>query len=277
MLTSSQQEDGRTKHTGVRSCLNAYYYNSYSGYDNSMLVGSWGKSTEIRPPRDIDILFILPYPVYQRYQGVLGNKQSQLLQEVKRVLSATYSTTQMRADGQVVLVPFTSYSVEVVPAFTLDNGQYWICDTNSGGKYETTDPNAEIQRVKDSDVVTNGNTRNLIRMMKCWQAYCNVPLKSFCIELLVMDFLSSYEYKDKPTAYYDWMVRDFFKFLISKANGYVFAPGTIKTIWLGDDWKSRAESALERAKKAVDFESQNCPYSAGEEWQKIFGTDIPTG
>jgi hypothetical protein len=277
MLTSAQQDDGKTKHTGVRTCLNTYYYNSSSGYNNSMLVGSWGKSTEIRPPRDIDILFTLPDSVFLRYHEVQGNKQSQLLQEVRRVLSATYSTTKMRADGQVVVVPFTSYSVEVVPAFTWLNGQYAICDTNNGGKYKITDPNAEIESVKYSNDVTKGNTRNLIRMMKCWQAYCNVPLKSFCIEMLVIDFLRSYEYKDKTTVYYDWMVRDFFKYLIAKANGCVAVSGTLEIIWLGDDWKSRAESAYKHALDAISWESANYSYSAGQEWQKIFGTDIPTG
>jgi len=242
-----------------------------------MLIGSWGKSTQIRPPRDIDVLFILPYSIYQRYEQVSGNKQSQLLQEVKRVLTATYPNTTMRADGQVVLVSFVSYAIEVVPAFALTNGQYWICNTNDGGKYETTDPNAEIIKVKNSNNATKDNTRNLIRMMKCWQGYCNVPLKSFCIELLAVEFLASYEYKDKSTVYYDWMVRDFFKFLIGKSGSYVFAPGTIKIIWLGSDWKSKAESAYNRACKAVKFEADEMPYNAGGEWQKIFGTDIPIG
>jgi hypothetical protein len=276
-LTQAQREDGETKHSGVRSCLNYHYYGIRSGYTNSMLVGSWGKSTQIRPPRDIDVLFILPYSVYERYELKLGNKQSQLLQEVKGVLSATYPTTKMRADGQVVVVPFTSYNVEVVPAFELKNGQFWICDTHDGGKYETTDPNAEIGAIKISDQVTKGNTRNLIRMMKCWQGYCSVPLTSFCLELLCTEFLAPYQYKDKGTMFYDWIVRDFFAFLVGKAGRFVLAPGTAKVLWLGDSWKSRAESALNRATKAVDFEANNMPYSAGSEWQKIFGTDIPTG
>ena len=242
-----------------------------------MLVGSWGKSTQIRPPRDIDVLFTLPPSVYERYEHVYGNKQSQLLQEVKNVLLKKYSTTKMRADGQVVLVPFLSYSVEVVPAFVLTNGKYWICNTNGGGKYETTDPTSEIEQIKSSSNLTNGNTRNLIRMMKCWQGNCNVPLKSFCLELLVVDFLSSYGYKDKGTTFYDWMTRDFFKFLLGKVNGWVIIPGTYKFIDLGDTWKSKAESAYNRASKATQYEADNMPYTAGEEWQKIFGNYIPVG
>jgi hypothetical protein len=278
MLTPDQQSDGQTKHTGVRQCLNEWYYGSkYAGY--GFLVGSWGKSTEIRPPRDIDIMFDLPKEVYDRFETHTGNKQSQLLQEIKYVLSQTYSTTEMSGDGQVVVVPFSSYGVEVVPAFLLNGGQFYICDTNSGGKYKIADPNAEINKVKDSNVATDGNTRDLIRMMKCWQGYCNIPLKSFLIELLAIEFITTWEHRGKSTVFYDWMVRDFFYFLKNKNQwSSVYVPGTYETIYLGDTgWQNRAETAYNRAVKACDFEKNDMPNSAGSEWQKIFGTDIPTG
>lgn len=275
-LTQDQREDGITKHSGVRSCLNSHYYGTSSGSANSMLVGSWGKSTEIRPPRDIDVMFVLPYEVYQRFESRPGNKQSQLLQEVKSVLARTYQSTDMSGDGQVIVVRFISYGVEVVPAFKLTSGQYWICDTNNGGRYKRTDPIAEIDGVKQSNDQTIGNTRDLIRMVKRWQEHCSVPLKSFVIELLAIDFLRIWEYRGKGSTYYDWMTRDFFRWLKQKsAYNYVTVPGTSETIYLGDDWKSKAESACGRAEKACDHEAGNRPYSAGEEWQKIFGTFIP--
>lgn len=56
----------------------------------------------------------------------------------------TYPDTDMSGDGQIVLVRFGSYSVEVVPAFRLQNGRYWIRDTNNGGSYKQTDPRAEV-------------------------------------------------------------------------------------------------------------------------------------
>ena len=55
-----------------------------------------GKDTDIRPPRDVDVLFELPLSVYQRLQSVTGNRQSQLLQEVKSVLPREYPTTALR-------------------------------------------------------------------------------------------------------------------------------------------------------------------------------------
>jgi len=273
-LTSTQRDDGVTKHTGVRSCLNGHYYGTSSGYSNSILVGSLGKDTQIRPPRDIDVLFELPASVYERYQQRPGNKQSQLLQEVKGVLGATYPSTTMRADGQVVVVPFASYAVEVVPAFKLTSGQYWICDTSNGGRYKPTAPEAEVAHLRQSDGGTKGNTRDLIRMSKCWQGHCSVPLKSFWIELIAIDFINTWAHKGNSTVYYDWMVRDLFGYLKGRARGYVFAPGTAEMMYLGDVWLSRAETAHGRAEKACKLEASS-DADAGIEWQKIFGTYIP--
>ncbi|MCF6283591.1 MAG: nucleotidyltransferase [Candidatus Hydrogenedentes bacterium] len=277
LLTQPQKTDGTTKHRGIRTCLNAHYYGTKLSSANSLLIGSWGKSTQIRPPRDIDILFILPNSVYERYQLRPGNKQSQILQEVKTVVAYTYPNTSLRGDGQVVLVGFGSYAVEVLPAFLLTNNQFWICDTHGGGTYKKADPYAEIAHVKISNDNTNENTRHLIRMMKRWQDYCNVPIKSFLIELTGIEFLESWEYRDKSTVYYDWMIRDYLNFLKGKANGYLWVPGTYEMLFLGNSWLSRADTAYARACKACKFESDDMPYSAGSEWQKIFGPDIPTG
>lgn len=276
-LTEDQKTDGETKHCGVRNCLNKWYYSLNSDYSNSMLVGSWAKETRIRPPRDVDVLFVLPDSTYQRFQQRSGNKQSQLLQEVKSVLAAKYLNTNIRGDGPVVLIPFTSYNVELVPGFKLTGGQYWIPITSGGGTYKIFDPEAEVKRIRDADNAAGANVRPLIRMMKRWQEHCSVPIKSFWLELLAADFLQSWKYRNMGTMFYDFLVRDFLTHLVGKANSYVLVPGTYEILNLGDSWRSRAETARDRAKKACDFEAADQPYSAGSEWQKIFGTYIPTG
>lgn len=279
-LTEAQRSDGGTKHAWVRYTLNKHYYDSSSFFNNSMLVGSWGKKTEIRPPRDIDVLFELPYPVYQRYEQVRGNKQSQLLQEVRRVLQNSYPTTDISGDGQVVVIPFATYAVELVPAFKLQDGQYWICDTNNGGRYKTTDPVAEIANVKNSNDGSNGNTRDLIRMLKRWQEYCSVPIKSFWLELLAIEFLNSWSYRGQTIGFYDWMVRDFFRWLAAKGPSswnFLVVPATYEVFDIGNEWGSKATSAKERAEKAVEYDNGDTRYpcAAGQEWQKIFGDFIP--
>ncbi|MFN4057783.1 MAG: SMODS domain-containing nucleotidyltransferase [Roseinatronobacter sp.] len=273
-LTEAQKTAGAERRASVVRALNSHYWGSSSDTANAKYIGSWGKFTRIRPPRDVDVLFELPQSVYEKYQNRAGNKQSQLLQEVKGVLAAKFPSTDIRGDGPVVKVPFTSYNVELVPAFPLKGGGYWVCMTNDGGQYKKADYDAEMKVVKDSNDLTKGNTRNLVRMMKCWQGYCDVPLKSFWIELIAIEFLQTWEHRDKSSTYYDWMVRDFLKHLEGKVYGNVYAPGTYEQMYLGNAWLSKAQSARQRAEKACNLE-KDYPYTAGEEWQKIFGTDIP--
>lgn len=273
-LTTNQKENGASMRESAVKALNIAYYNSSDKTAHSIFVGSWGKATRIRPPRDVDVLFELPTEVYNRFEKRSGNKQSQLLQEIRDKLKAEFPLTKIKGDGPVVLAPFTTGTVELVPAFKLSNGQYYIAMTDGNGRYKTADYKAEIEKVSTSNSATNNNTRDLVRMAKCWQAHCNVPLKSFHIEIVAMSFLDGWEHRGKSSTWYDWMMRDFFKYLVDRANTFVFAPGTGEIMYIGDAWKSRAESARDRAKKACEYEP-NYPVTAGEEWQKIFGTDIP--
>ena len=141
--------------------------------------------------------------MYQRFESAKGNKQSALLQEVKRVLQRTYPNTDLRGDGQVVVVGFYRMSVEVVPAFALQNGQYLTCDTHAGGRYKIADPNAEIRHIRALDNSYSNNLRPLIMMMKAWRSYCNVPMKSFWIELVAADFLQKCLWSKNGYFYYD--------------------------------------------------------------------------
>ena len=239
------------------------------------MIGSWGKGTSIRPPRDIDLYFLLPVNVHHRFQVYFGNRQSALLQEVKKVLADTYPETDMRGDGQVVVVKFDSFDVEVAPAFLLTNGRYWICDTHDGGSYKETDPWAEVRQLESADQTNSRNLRPLIRMLKAWQDYCSVPIKSFQLELVATDFLAQSLWRYRDFFWFDWITRDFFAYLYGRANTFVFVPGTLEPIFLGDEWQSRTESAYWRAEKACHYEEHNFVAAAGEEWQKIFGIQIP--
>jgi len=274
-LTDAQRQDGLTKFRGVVRCLNRAYYGTNSESDHAFLIGSWGKGTAIRPPRDVDFYFVLPPEVHARFQEYTWNRQSALIQEVKGCLAETYPDTDMSGDGQVVLVRFESYSIEVVPAFLLQSGRYWICDTHDGGSYKETNPSAELRKVEAEDSANAGNLRPLIQMLKAWQGYCNVPIKSFHLELVAAQFLAQSPWRLYDWFWYDWLTRDFFKYLLSQANLFVVVPGGIEFVYLGDDWVSRTESAYRRALEACDNERGNYVYLAGEEWQKIFGPDIP--
>lgn len=276
-VTSTQRDDAATKRAGVCACLNRSYFGTSSETANCVVIGSWGKQTHVRPPRDVDIIFLLPSNVYHRFAKRSGNRQSQLLQEIKEVLFQRYSQTTMQADRQVVVVPFNSTSIEVAPGFRCTDGSIIVCDTKHGGGYKTSTAEAEAHELIDSDTRWNGNTRALIRMLKQWQYECNVPLKSFQIERLAIEFMDVWRHSIYDEFWYDWMVRDFFAYLIARPSGTLRMPGTFESVALGSDWLSYAKFAYFHACRACDYERDNFELLAGQTWQKIFGVAVPMG
>lgn len=274
-LTREQLEDGIGKAVRVTQALERAYNGRVADQPPLLIVGSWGKGTQVRPSADIDIMVKFASAVLQRFEARTGNSQSQLLQEVKAFLLDAYPQTDMRGDGQVVIVQFNTITVEVVPVFDLPGGQYLMPDTNDGGKWKTVDPAAQIAMIEDIDARTNGNTRALTKMLKMWKREKNVPLKSYAIELLVAEFMSTYQYAQHDYYYYDWFVRDFLKALVTKAGTGLLIPGTGEWVWLGDEWLSRARTALAAAETACEWERLDYDVTAGQEWQTIFGARIP--
>jgi hypothetical protein len=275
-LSTDQILDGSRKQHGARKSLHRSYYDESTESPRGFIVGSWGKETAVAPPSDIDIFFELPPEVYHRIETYQGNKQSALLQEVRANLLETFPQTNMRGDGQVVVVGFNSITVEVVPAFRYDDfGRFYMPDTNDGGRWKLVDPQAEILFIDTADRNASGNVRPMAKMLKTWKRHCNVPLKSYQIELLTAEFMSIYENRHYDYYWYDWFMRDFFAWLCNKAWSNLTIPGTLESMNLGDAWLSRAQTARDRALRACADEYNDYTIAAGEEWQKIFGDRIP--
>lgn len=274
-ITPAQREDGIGKHLGVGEVLErAYYGGNIHKAPPGLLVGSWGKDTQVRPSNDVDSFFILPDEVRVRFDARVGNVQSQLLQEVKGALLDRHPQTDVRGDGQVVVVGFNTITLEIVPVFR-SLGGFIMPDTKNDGSWRFVDPWSQITKIDNADRSMNGNVRALAQMIKHWRNEKSVPLKSFIIELLVAEFLPARGYGWYNTYWYDFYVRDFFSFLCEQANGRVAIPGTGETYLLGNDWLSRAITARDYAIRACHWEYYDYDVTAGQEWQKIFGARIP--
>ena len=176
----------------------------------------------------------------------------------------------------MVVVPFNLCKVEVAPAFQCQGGGCLVCDTHDGGRYKWVHPEAEIAAVHGADTALNGNVRKLTRALKQWQRHCNVPIKSFHIEALVMEILPRLNYGNRDEFRFDRLVRDVLGHMISRANGQFMMPVTGEVIELGNAWLSKASSAYGHALEACKLEYGNWETLAGDEWQRIFGTMIPT-
>lgn len=275
-VTPAQRDDALAKQLDVREVLHRAYYGVTSDDPIGIIVGSWGKGTQVSPPSDIDVFFTLPVTEFERFNSYADNKQSSLLQAVRATLLATWPQTGMRGDGQVVVVDFNSIAVEIVPVFRYNNIEYVMPDTNDGGSWRRVRPFASLIHIDEADRLANGNVRTLAQMTKTWRRECNVPsLKSFHLELLVANFMQEYPYREHDYFWYDWFMRDFFNWLCGRARSYLLDPSTNWLIYLGDDWLSRAESARDRALKACVHEYNDETIEAGSEWQMIFGVKIP--
>ncbi|WIW57340.1 hypothetical protein LRP31_35005 (plasmid) [Mesorhizobium mediterraneum] len=273
-MTDDQFNDGWTKHINIGRTLERAYYGTNGEFPPAFMVGSWGKQTQVRPPRDLDAFFVMPQHEKARFDARAGNVQSALLQEVKEALRVTYPNTEMRGDGQVVAIAFNTITVEVLPVFATEYRQYWMPDTHDGGSWKVVDPFAQIGAIETADKAMNGNVRALSKMMKLWKRERNVPLKSFVIELLIAEFLPARGYGGESTFWYDYYVRDFLSFLISKANAVITIPGTFEPYFLGSEWLPKAIAARDIALAACHWEYSDFTVSAGQEWQKIFGPRI---
>ena len=106
--------------------------------------------------------------------------------------------------------------MEVAPAFPCQGGGYLVCDTHEGGRYKWVHPEAEIAALDGADTALNGNVRKLTRILKQWQRHCNVPIKSFQIEALVMEVLPRLIYGGCDEFWFDWLVRDALGHMISR-------------------------------------------------------------
>lgn len=277
LLTDNQKEDAKTKIKSVCEVVHAKYYPTLA-YDGStkLLIGSYGKHTNIRPPKDIDIIFRMPESEFTRLDGLSGNKQSQLLQEVRGLLTDKFTTTEeIRAFGKVIVINFSegTHIVELLPAWQLPSGAYKIPNTENGGSWDTWDPLVEFRNIDESQKATQC-TRPLIRMLKAWVRNCGVPLKSFILEILVVDYLKQ-KFNSQVSVGYPELALGFFEYMKIKKNSSVLSLATGTSISLGEEWFSRADSASSRAEKAIAYAEDEKMRDASLEWQKIFGDDFP--
>lgn len=276
-IESNDVQTIQKRYKYITSRINFDYYNSSSSTDHSLYIGSYGRDTEIYTS-DIDMLVELPYATYEKYNSYSTNGQSALLQEVKTVLARTYSTSRLKGDGQIVSIPFTDgITFEVLPTFLNNDGSYTYPNSNNGGSWKTTDPKAEIKAIKEMNDQCNGNLKRLCRMMRAWKIKCNVNISGILIDILAYRFISSWENRDKSYWYYDWMSRDFFKYLSNQdANQTKWkVMGSGRYIDFNGAFINKASDAYTTAVEAINKES-NYPTTAKSKWREIYGSKFPS-
>lgn len=273
-ISNSDIENISYRYKRITKQLNKDFWDTESDTNHSLYVGSFGRDTEIHVS-DIDMLFRLPYGVYEQYENYEGNGQSALLQAVKNSLQKTYGTSHIKGDGQIIGINFDDgINFEIVPCFLNDDESFTYPDSNNGGSWKTTDPKPEINAIKNTNDTCNGNLKYLCRMARSWKDSWDVSMGGLLIDTLAHNFIKNWEHKDKSFLYHDWMIRDFFEFLKNQDENktYWLAPGSGRYVWRKGKFEYKALRCYNLSLEAIDYEQREMPYSANKKWNEIFGS-----
>lgn len=257
----------------ITKALNKDFRSVEGSTANRLMVGSYGRHTAIRGVSDLDMIYILPANLRSSYDSETGPRR--ILNRVRDDLKARYPNTEIQVDQCVVRVQFTSnkFKFEVQPAFENADGTFDYPDTKSEC-WKVTKPRQEIAATKDCNDRTSRNMRHLARMARAWKDTNGVAMGGLLIDTLVHRFFSTTtEYDDKGFLWFDFMVRDFFKFLADEPDkDYYLALGSNQRVTVKKRFQPKAKKAYNRCLEAIADEGKA---SANKKWREVFGTAVP--
>jgi len=97
------------------------------------------------------------------------------------------------------------------------------------------------------------------------------------IDTFASKFLDTWEHKKESYVYYDWMSRDFFKFLMNEddTKSYWYAIGSNQLIYRRGPFSFKAKQCYNLACEAIEKE-KDYPYTAKTKWREIYGNQFPS-
>lgn len=226
----STREQISKRYKRITRAVNAEFWNSNSDTAHSFYVGSYGRGTAAAAS-DLDVLLVLPREEYERYDSYRGNGQSRLLQAVKNAVLSTYPSTDIKGDGQVVVLNFSDdMKFELLPAFELldcwgTSSGYDYADTHMGGRWLATHPKDEQDAMREKNKSSNGllfDTCKHIRNVHD-ERYSSYKLSGIVIDSFVFSAMGAWRWCEagsgEPAGAYEENLLKQYDYLT--CNGYV--------------------------------------------------------
>lgn len=254
----------------ITSALNRQFRDTESKTANSLQVGSYGRWTAIKGISDLDMIYIVPASEWDTYKD---GGQYELLRDTKDAIKARYPSTTVKVDRLVVRVLYKDFHIEVMPAFREADGSYKYPDTANGGSWKITKPQAELDEMRAANERKNRNLRRLCKMARAWKNKHGVVMGGLLIDTLAYNFLESTdEYDEKSYLYYDYMCRDFFKFLADQPKQSEYAAlGSRQRVRVKKRFERKAKKAHELCLKAIEASGQA---NERQKWRDVFGNGL---
>ena len=262
------------RYATITKRLNKEFRNTNSETDNTLQVGSYGRWTGIKGISDLDMVYIIPDSKWKEYNKEGG--QRLLLQDIKKALEKTYSSSDIKIDRCVVTVKFSDHShIDIQPVFETSDDDFIYPDTYGEGSWKITKPRKEMEAMLEVNKEKNRNLRRLCKMIRAWKNHNGVVIKGLLIDTLAYNFLNSTsEYDSKSFNYYDEMSRDFFKFLYEQPKNqkeYV-ALGSKQRVKVVKSFNRKAKKAYKYSCEAIAATSEKEKHN---KWRDVYGKDFP--
>jgi hypothetical protein len=237
--------------------------------------GSFGNGTSITGYSDVD--YFAEFPTDQ-----LKQNSSSTLAAVRQVLEDRFPNTGVFVDCPAVAAPFGTLHAEhteIVPCdykrTTRSQPVYEIADCEGG--WMEASPEAHNDWVAEVDKKHGNKVKPLIRFLKAWKFFQNVPISSFYLELRVTKYADG-----ESTIIYDMDVAQVFRELdnagLANMNDPLGISGSIKacrTDAKKQDAISKLATARTRADKAREAQGADKTSDAFYWWNLLYADKFP--
>lgn len=272
-ITPGSYESGKaaSHKASITARLETYYDLKQLFYS-----GSANNGTNVSYLSDVDFFAWIP-------TSKLKSNSSTSLREIKECLQGRYPNTNIYVDSPAVVLDFGSGvwdTAEVIPADYVEqqNGKnvYEIAD-GSGGWMKSS-PGSHNSYVASENNRLGKKLKPLIRFIKAWKYYCNVPISSFYLELRITKWMEG-----ESSIIYEYDVNTVLRKLDEcglaaiqdpkGVSGYVYPCSSEAN---RKDALSKLNTAKVRAQKARDAESSGYTKDAFYWWDMLFAGNFPS-
>lgn len=269
--SNSESRAAKSHRESIESCLKAKVELS-----RFFRTGSFGNGTSISGYSDVDYFASIS-------ENNLSENSTIALTQVRDALDTRFPRTGVRVNCPAVKVPFgteAKENTEVVPAklhsVRDEHLIYEIPDCSGGWMFSS--PDAHNTYVHEVNQKLGGKVKPLIRFIKAWKFYQQVPISSFYLELRVAKYA---EGESSILYYFD--VKRVFSLLHGCNLGSMQDPvgisGYIKPC-LSDvkleEARSKVATALSRAEKAFSAKSKGDIKEAFSWWNLLYNGNFPS-
>ena len=272
LTPSNYETDAAKRHrTSIEQCIKSNF-----GLRRFWRIGSFGNGTSISGYSDVDYMASIP-------TENLNPNSTASLTKLRNSLANRFPNTGVRTSCPAVVVPFgtdAKETTEVTPAdYLRTTNSLKIYDIpDCSGNWMDASPDAHNAYVRSIDNDLSSKVKPLIRFIKAWKYFQNVPISSFYLELRVAKYASN-----ESSILYSIDVKHVFVLLNNVGLAQIRDPsgisGYISPCKSSTDLstaKSKVSTALSRATKACEAEQRDNIKEAFDWWDKLFAYRFPS-